>query len=662
MPRFNKCPNPSAKNDVTGWLGAGTRTRVTGLSGPPRTTGGRVNTTTASFGQSLSAAPAPAASGQTWTGVGYFHTSVARTVRFHFGLWNNGSFVTSTAATDVAAAANQWYGYRIQGTLPGGTYNQVTFHLDLPTTASASGALTLSSVRLEQINDATMLYGDGDDTADGWVWDGTAGNSTSTQQDAQQITADDTGAGTDPVTVVDLLPAVDDTGTGSDTVTTSDADTFTAADTGSGTDTVTTADADNATVDDTATGTDQLTLVELLDLGDTATGADPLTVSDVLPDAADTGAGRDDVTALDVPYTQLLPYRPGPTYELVVVARIPAETGPPTFIEVDPIRWTSLRYTDELSKPQQLEASCLISTLPESITRRLEGDPNTELLLLRNGRPVFAGPLVGWSADDGDTVTVTAHGVLAYLHRMVVDQDRVFRQVDQFQIVAALVDGWQNSPFGHCGIDTTSVGESGQLRDGTYLRDEVHKVGQRAEEMGARINGFDIEVDPQSRRLQLWNPEQGVDRSEGEDAIVFDRRHITSGNVLCSFGPDDLASDGFGNSNTTDGNTLWSTRFNAELRAKYGRSAVVGSWSNIERQDTLDDHVQALVDSRARPLLVPGPNLRVTVDADLDDYGVGDTVRYEVHERLGVAGAFRVRRRTVTVAAPSMEQVSLEFV
>lgn len=662
MPRYNKNPNPSAHNNVTGWFSNVAISRVTGLSGPPRSTGASVNTTTASFGQHLASAAAPAAPGQVWTGVVYFRTSVARTIRYYFGTRNNGSFVSTTAATDVAAAANTWYGYRIQATLPSGTFNQVTVHLDLPNTAAASGTLVMSSVRLEQINDAAMLYGDGDDTADGWVWDGTAGNSTSTQQDAQQISVGDTGAGTDPVTVVDVLPAVDDTGVGSDTVTTSDADTFTAADTGTGSDTVTTADADNADVADTAVGVDELTLVELLDLGDTGAAADPFAVSDVLPGADDTGAGRDDVTALDIPFTRLLPYRPGPTYELVVVARIPSETGPPTLIEVDPIRWTSLRYTDELSKPQQFEASCLISTLPESITRRMEGDPNTELLLLRNGRPVFAGPLVGWRAADGDTLTVTAHGVLAYLHRMVVDRDLVFRQVDQFQIVKGLVDGWQNSPFGHYGIDTTSVGESGQLRDGTYLRDEIHKVGQRVEEMGARINGFDLEVDPQSRRLQLWNPEQGVDRSDGEDAIVFDRRHITSGDVLCSFGPDDLASDGFGNSNTTDGNTLWSTRHNAELRAKYGRSAVVGSWSNIERQDTLDDHVQALVDSRARPLLVPGPNLRVTVDADLDDYGVGDTVRYEVHERLGVSGAFRIRRQTVTVAAPSQEQVSLEFV
>jgi hypothetical protein len=590
-------------------------------------------------------------------------------VRIYFALWNNGSFVATTTANDIGTSsitANTWYGFRIRATLPSGTYNQITYHLDLPTSASA-GTLDLSSVRLEQIDDATMLYADGADTADGWSWDDAtlAGNTTSTQQDIQQVAVDDTGVGTDTVTVVDLV-TVDDTGTGTDTVTVSDsvAESVIVDDTGTGTDTVTVSDFEPVTVDDTALGVDELTIVDQGTYGDTAVGTDTVAVVDVLDTLDDTGVGSDDVAVLDVPHTRLLPHRTGPVYELMAVARVPAAVGPPMFIEVDPIRWTSLQYTNELSRAQSLEATCLVSTLPDSIKQRLHPKaPPTELWLLRNGEVVFAGPLGGGRRGDGGTLTLSAHGLLAYLRRMIVHADLVYPQKDQFVIVKALVDHWQDvRPFGHYGIDTSQVGTSGQLRDATYLRDELHPIGQRVEEMGRRINGFDIDVDPGTRRLQLWHPLRGMDRSDGEDAVVFDTRHITSGSVMFSFAPDDLATEAFGTGTSPDHDTVYAALVNEELRAQHGASAVVGNWDGVSQQATLDEHVQALLDARQEALFVPSPNLRVTPDADLTAYSVGDTISYDVDEQLGVTGAFRIRSQQITVAESGQESVSLTFV
>jgi hypothetical protein len=912
VPRYNKSLNPSAANNVTDWRG-NSPTRITGLSGPPRSTGGRVTAGTGSFSGYISAGyAAGAAAGQAWTGVGYFRTSVARTVRYYFALWNNGSFVATTAANDVSATANQWYGYRVRATLPSGTYNEITFHLDVPTSASSSGSLDLSSVRLEQVDDATMEYGDGD-SGSGWSWDGTAGNSTSTQQDVEQVTVADTGAAVDTVTADDqdagyvaveirevlaaqgdsttppsvttstatdpedlivvvageefattsdqvpdpsngpwtlvhesAMPATSqpiakawtrkglsgaqtisitppgadtihmvvyvlskaksvaaaaslintdddlvhtapgvsvaedgslyigfwlangadytgglsahmvrqakltvgtdnsmisgskyppkdttasatadfntatvdnvavslvvnpagvavadtgagadavavtetaslgDAGTAGDTVTVADTEAVTAADSGTGSDTVTAADvttetitavdtgagSDTAVVDeasataDTATASDTATVAELATATDTAAGSDTATVVDPVDDPGDAGAARDHIAILDVPATRLLPHRAGPVYELMAVARIPAAVGPPMFIDIDPIRWTSLQYTNELSRAQSLEASCLVSTLPDSIKQRLHPKaPPTELWLLRNGEIVFAGPLGGGRRGEGGTLTLSAHGLLAYLRRMIVHKDLVFKQVDQFAIVAQLVEHWQDvRPFGHYGIDTSQVGTSGQLRDATYLRDELHPIGQRVEEMGRRINGFDIDVDPGTRRLQLWYPQRGMDRSDGEDAVVFDTRHITSGSVMFSFAPDDLATEGFGTGTSPDHDTVYSALPNEELRAQHGASAVTGNWDGVSQQNTLDEHVQALLDARQEALFVPSPNLRVTPDADLTAYAVGDTIAYDVDEQLGVTGAFRIRSQQVTVDAESgQESVSLQF-
>lgn len=351
------------------------------------------------------------------------------------------------------------------------------------------------------------------------------------------------------------------------------------------------------------------------------------------------------------------------SYELVCVARIPQSSGPPLLIEVDPIDWTGLSFTDELSKAPTLNAGCQISNLTEPVLQRLRDLASlpTELWLYRAGKLVFAGPLlVAQTQGGGEGVSLYATGLLGYLRWMVVDTDLVYSQVDQFAIAAGLIDQWQSGPYSHFGIDTTGIAPSGIVRDGIYLAKELHPVGQRVEELGSRQNGFDVSVDPAARKLQLDFPQRGVDRSTGEDAIVFDARNVTSSDIVVSAGPGDLASEGYGTG--TGGDALYSVRSNLELRATFGRTAITGTWSDVSEQSTLDAHVQGLVDARGAALLVPGPNVRVTPDADLGAYDVGDTVSYQVHGSLSIQGAYRLRKRQVTVSKTGQESTSLEFV
>ncbi|HEY9413617.1 MAG TPA: hypothetical protein VIQ30_02555 [Pseudonocardia sp.] len=352
-------------------------------------------------------------------------------------------------------------------------------------------------------------------------------------------------------------------------------------------------------------------------------------------------------------------------YELVCMARIPQTTGPPLLLAVDPIDWTGLSYTDELSKPQQLQAGCQISGLTDAVVQRLRNldELATELWLYRLGKLVFAGPLLGWQVQ-GEALTFNAAGLLAYLKMMVIQKDLVFSQVDQFTMAQTMVDQWQTLDYGNFGIDTSTVGASGVLRDGTYLQKELHNVHQRVTDLGARQNGFDVSVDPASRRFTLDYPIKGVDRSGGEDAIVFDDRNVTSPNIVASAAPGDVASEGYGTGTNTGagGDTILSVASNLELRARYGRTAVTATFDGVSQQDTLDAYTQGLIDARGNVLLVPGPNVRVTPDSDLGSYDVGDTVSYQLHSRLSVAGAFRIRKRQVTVSKTGQESTSIQFV
>lgn len=370
------------------------------------------------------------------------------------------------------------------------------------------------------------------------------------------------------------------------------------------------------------------------------------------------------IAAVDLPKAfprTEIPY-PEIEYELICVARIPQQSGVPLLMEIDPIDWTGLSYSDELSKASRLDVSVNISSLTEPVLQRLRAlhANATELWLYRQGKKIFAGPLLGGQVQ-GESITLQSTGLLGYLRYMFVIANLDFVQIDQHLIAKGLVDHWQGLPYGNFGIDTSQVVPSGMLRDATYLYKELHNIGQRVEELGKRDGGFDIEVDPVTRQLVLWSPQQGVDRSTGPDALIFDARNITSGNILFSAAPGDVASDAIG-TGTGQNDTVYGQAFNDQLRATFGRTGVAASFDGVSEQSTIDAYVQGLVNARGEALLVPGPEVRTTTDADLADYNVGDTVAYTVSERLGVEGVFRVRKRTVSVSKIGREKSAIEFV
>lgn len=351
-------------------------------------------------------------------------------------------------------------------------------------------------------------------------------------------------------------------------------------------------------------------------------------------------------------------------YELVCVARIPQTGGAPVFIEVDPIDWTQITHTDELSVIPSLSASAKISNMTEPVLQRLRNmaELPTELWLYRNGKQVFSGPLLGWTVNN-ESLTMEAQGLMSYLKMMYVTQDLVYKDVDQFEIVTGLINQWQNLDYGNFGIDTAEIPPSGVLRTVTYTYKELHNVAQRIDDLTKMVNGFDISIDPAKRKLELYFPFRGIDRSFGEDKIVFDARNVTSTNIACSASPTDLASEGLGTGTGTGADEAFvSTASNAELRARYGRTGITSTFDQVTDQASLDSYVQAMIDARGTTLMIPGPNARVTIDADVGAYDVGDTVDYQLHSQLAVSGSFRIRKRTITVAETGTESVSIEFV
>ncbi len=432
------------------------------------------------------------------------------------------------------------------------------------------------------------------------------------------------------------------------------------------TDTATGADASAVTSlltpSDAATGTEAIAILRISAVVDSGTGLD---VTNSGPLAFDYALGTEDISIVEIAFTQVLPLVQRVLYDLVVVAMVPNSSGPPAYLEIDPIEWSALSWVNTLSQPQELSATCLVASVSPSVLLRLNNleDLPTELWLFRNGRKVFAGPLLAWKTA-GEQLQLEARGLLAYLQSMIVDSDLKYAGIDQHLIVKGLVDQWQALELGHLGIDTSEIAPSGVLRSIDYIAAEQHVVARRVEELGLLAGGFDADVEPTTRALQLWSPTKGTDRSTGEDAIILDSRNITQADLMCSVAPDDLASESYGTASVPGlDEPLVSKLSNAELRAKLGRRGVTRSFSNIGNQSDLDAANQAVLDARGRALIVPGTAVRVTPDSDLVDYGVGDTIGFDLRSPLGFTGSFRIRRQQVTVTASGgQENVDLQFV
>lgn len=173
----NLATNPTCDNNVTGWMDQAP-TRVTGLSGPPRTTGAQLSVGAGAFAASMAiGSAADTVAGANWNVVVWVRFSVTRTFTVYLSVYNTTTFVnTSTAGVNQSFTANTWTQVQFSDVTPAGTFNTVCTHFDFPT-AGTAGTLTASSCRMDKASAATLTYADG--ATAGWVWDGTAGNSTS---------------------------------------------------------------------------------------------------------------------------------------------------------------------------------------------------------------------------------------------------------------------------------------------------------------------------------------------------------------------------------------------------------------------------------------------------------------------------------------------------
>jgi hypothetical protein len=352
-------------------------------------------------------------------------------------------------------------------------------------------------------------------------------------------------------------------------------------------------------------------------------------------------------------------------FEVVLVSRTPVISSSPTLTVVNRLVVDTISYTDELNRPGTATLSCPVAGLATDVKARL-----VDMAALPSEVWNYADSTLVWAGEvqtlniQGQSVQLGCIGLLGYTFRMGVTADTTFTAVDQFTIAKTLVDNQQAQNYGNYGIDTSTVGTSGVTRNRTYLRNELHNVGQRITELGAVIDGFDLKVDPSTRKLVLASPTQGTDLSS---SVFVDQRNIDSASIAVSIAPDDLVSDvsATGSSIATDGGstTLYSARSTSAVQTAYGRSWSGQSFTGVSVQATLDGAGDAYLGSRNGQLFQPGVTIIPLVGCNVGDFHAGDTINYSYDAGLGLQTSNRrVSKLTVSVDDSGKQRLLVEFI
>lgn len=347
-------------------------------------------------------------------------------------------------------------------------------------------------------------------------------------------------------------------------------------------------------------------------------------------------------------------------YDIVLVRRIQASSGPPSLVEVAPIADTGLRWTQTVGGPGSVETTCTVDSLEADAKAALVdlSDTPCELWVYRDDTQVHAGPITDYKID-GRALTLVAPGLLAYVDYMIQLSDvGPLADTEQATIVGGLITQYQAQPYADFGLDAAHLTNTGVTRDLTLPGIELHHIADVIAEMGKRDNGFDLDVDMASRRLIMYSPRQGSDLSA---SVFLTNRSIGNPQYAQSVAPGTFASAVAVASSSSSGQTLTATAQDTGVLTSFGRVMVSEAFQDVSVQATLDDHAARTLTDHSTPLHRVTPSLVPVPGFEYGDFAKGDTITYEYDAGLGVQ-TFPLRVQTIEVTTNSgNEELSVGF-
>lgn len=264
----------------------------------------------------------------------------------------------------------------------------------------------------------------------------------------------------------------------------------------------------------------------------------------------------------------------------------------------------------------------------------------TCVLCVRNKQVVWSGPVWNLNEDaESNTLTVSCLGWMQDIHHRIVRDS----QTQEFNLANADVMAYALLGKANAQIDTmTGTLRPTRLRQGTAFLTEGalsyptfsrkyergNNIGQGVQELSDVENGYDMDVNPLTRELDLWYPRRGVVRSNialGYRAgprnlknVVRNFDSVRQVNRMTTYG-----RDGSAVAEDPESMDYWGVM----LEEEFALSDVQGT----NATDILLGYAGAEVAIRKDP--VPGHTLTLfpnkkSLPVFKDDFDVGDTVKF----------------------------------
>lgn len=285
----------------------------------------------------------------------------------------------------------------------------------------------------------------------------------------------------------------------------------------------------------------------------------------------------------------------------------------------------------------------------------LIGVAQNDLLISRNGRPLFLGEIEYYDINIGDESYLTARviGYFDLLANAFTGDLDFYNNVDAGQIAWGYIDNWQNSDANaNYGIVEGDI-------QATVNRDRNVGAGKNIKEgiiqLTEVINGFDFEIDTQ-KRFNVY-PLIGVDRTEFNFTFP--------GNIKSAM----ITVDGtqIANLVVARGQGLGDAQLSSEAEDLISQVAYKVrmrqfDYADVSQINTLTQHAEEEVSTRG----VPNITLSLTLDGNrypfVGSYWIGDRVPvfFQGIKLLEpINGIYRIDDITVTIDANDSEDVSL---
>jgi len=250
-----------------------------------------------------------------------------------------------------------------------------------------------------------------------------------------------------------------------------------------------------------------------------------------------------------------------------------------------------------------------------------------EAVVVRNRQIVWRGPILT-ARETERTVEFGGEGLLAYLRRWHVTTTLDYTAgtgEDLATIARALINHHQAKGGGDFGIVTTGS-ETTRDHQHIYYADEFKNVFDAIVELAERDNGFDFEIDAETRRFIVHYPRAGSRKPDllWEDGIRDFTRDLdsqTQASQILAVG------EGEGDS------MLRADRQSSSAVSAYGLTQSVYTNKSVSRSDTLTEHA----DHQLQILGSPRQQVQVTVGPDnptVFSYRIGDVADWCTTHRM----------------------------